>query len=89
MARDMRLNTHLGAGGAMSTRRIQDLEGAKTVILSFKTSAGAALAISRQNIKLTCFADIATGRFRVDADATAGGKQDNNGSNPDDLAPEY
>ena len=32
---DMRLNTHLGAGGAMSTGRIQDPKGAKTVILSF------------------------------------------------------
>lgn len=73
---DMRLNAHLCAGGAMSTGRIQDPERAKTVILSFKTAAGAALAISRQNIKLICFADVTTGRLRVDADATAGGKQD-------------
>jgi hypothetical protein len=75
---DMRLNTHLGSGGAMSTGRIQDPEGAKTIILSFKTTAGAALAISRHNIKLICFADVTTGRLRVDADAIAGGKQDNN-----------
>ena len=73
----MRLNTHLGAGRAMSTGRIHDPEGAKTLILSFKTATGAALAISRQNIKLVCFADVTTGRLRVDADATAGEKQDN------------
>ncbi len=44
---DLRLNAHLGAGGAMSTERIHDPEGAKKVILSFKTSAEAAMAISR------------------------------------------
>ncbi len=70
-------HTYAGAGGAMSTGRIQDPEGAKTVILSFKTAAGAALAISRQHNKLVCFADVTIGRLRVDADATAGGKQDN------------
>jgi len=78
VAQNLRLNTHLGARGAMSTGRIQDPEGAKTTILSFKTSAGAALVISRQNIKLVCFTDLTTGRLRVDADATTGGKQDNN-----------
>ena len=78
MAQDLRLNTHLGAGGAMSTRRIQDPEGAKTIILSFKTSPGVALAISQHNIKLTCFADVLSGRLRVDTYATAGEKQDNN-----------
>jgi len=31
---DLSLNTHLGAGGAMSTGRVQDPEGAKTIILS-------------------------------------------------------
>jgi len=60
----------------MSTRRIQDQEGAKTVIMSFKTVARASLAISRQNIKLICFADVLTGRLRVDADATTKGMQD-------------
>jgi len=62
----------------MSTGRIHDPEGAKTLILSFKTATGAALAISRQNIKLVCFADVTTGRLRVDADASTGGKQYNN-----------
>jgi len=62
----------------MSTGRIQDPEGAKKVIVSFKTAAGAALAISRQNMKLIYFADVLTRRLRVDTYATAGGKQDNN-----------
>ena len=74
----MRLNTHLGTGGAMSTGRIQDPEGAKIVILSFKTTSRSALAISRQNIKLICFADVLTGRLRVDTCATTGEKQDIN-----------
>ena len=62
----------------MSTGRIQDPEGAKTVILSFKTVAGVALAISRKNIKLIRFAEVRTGRLRVDAYATSRGKQDSN-----------
>ena len=61
----------------MSTGRIQDPEGAKRVILSFKTATRATLAISRHNIKLVCFADLTTGRLRVDAYTTSGGKQDN------------
>ena len=55
----------------MSTGRIHDPEGAKTVILSFNIAAGAAMAISRNNIKLICFADVTIGRLRVDADATS------------------
>jgi len=33
------LNNHLGATGAMSTGRVQDPEGAKTIIFSFKTAS--------------------------------------------------
>jgi hypothetical protein len=36
--RDMRINSYLGAGGVMTPGRIQDPEGANTVIISFKTS---------------------------------------------------
>ena len=74
LAQDLRLNKHLGTGGAMSTGRIQDPEGVKTVIMSFKTTSGAALAISRQNRQLICFADVTARRLRVDAYATAGGE---------------
>jgi len=75
---DLSLNTHLGAGGAMSTGRVQDPEGAKTIILSYKTAAGAVTTISRQNLKIVCFGDTHTGRLRVDTHTTAGGKQDCN-----------
>ncbi len=62
----------------MSTRRIQNPEGAKTVTLSFKTAAGATLAIARQNIKIVCFSYVNSCRLRVDPDSTAGGKQQMN-----------
>ena len=45
--RDIRINTHLGAAGVMKPGRIQDSEGAKTVVVSFKNAAGAILAVQR------------------------------------------
>jgi hypothetical protein len=66
----------IGARGAMSTGRVQDPEGAKTIILSYKTAAGAAATIHRQNLKIVCFIDTPIGKFRVDKQATAGEKQD-------------
>jgi hypothetical protein len=68
---DLSLNTHLGARGAMSTGRVQDPEGAKTIILSYKTAAGAAAAIQRQNLKIVCFTDTQTSRLIVDKQSTA------------------
>ena len=59
----------------MSTRHIQDPEEARTIILSYKTSAGAASVISRQNMNIVCFADTHTGRLIVDKNAKLGGKQ--------------
>jgi len=60
----------------MSTGRVQDPEGAKTIILSYKTFAGAVATIHRQNLKIVSFGDSNTGRLRVDKQATTGGKQD-------------
>jgi hypothetical protein len=62
---DLRVNTHLGAGGAMTPGRIQDPEGAKLIVVSYKTAAGAAAAISRQTFKIICTADTKTGRLSV------------------------
>ncbi len=73
---DLSINTHLGAAGAMSTGRVQDPEGAKTIILSFKTAAGAVAAIQRQTLKIVCFTDTNPCRLMVDILATLGGKQD-------------
>ncbi len=75
-ARDMRINSHLGVGGVMTPGRIQYPEGAKTVIISFKTSEGAIALIHMQTYKIACFKDATRGRLRMDAAATVGGKQD-------------
>ena len=73
---DLSLNTHLGARGAMSTGRVHDPEGAKTIILSYKTAPGAVATIHMHNLKIVCFANNNTCRLRVDKHTTAGGKQD-------------
>ena len=60
----------------MSTGRVHDPEGTKTIILSYKTAAGAVAAIQRQNIKIVCFTHTNTCRLRVDTPTTLGKKQD-------------
>jgi len=60
----------------MTPGRIQDPEGAKNVIISFKTSAEVVASIHRQTFRLVCFKDTSGGRLRVDTHATSGGKQD-------------
>ncbi len=73
--RDARINSHLRARGVMTPGRIQDPEGAKIMVISFKTSPGATLAVQRQTYKIVCFRDATSGRLEVDLDATTGGKQ--------------
>ena len=60
----------------MTPSRIQDLEGSKKVVISFKTAAGAIASIHKQTCKIVCFGDGAGGRLRVDVAATAREKQD-------------
>ena len=55
----------------MSTGRVQVPEGAKTIILSYKTAARAVAAIHMQNFKIVYFTDTHTGRLRVDKHATS------------------
>ena len=74
-ARDLRLNDHLGARGIMTPDRIQDPEGAKTIVASFKSAAGAIAAIQRQTLRYVCYSDADNGRLRIDRAATTGGKQ--------------
>ncbi len=45
---------------------------------SFRTAAGALLAVQRQTYKIVCFKDIDTGRLIVDTTSKIGGKQDIN-----------
>ena len=45
-------------------------------MVSFKTAAGAILAVHRHTYKIVSLRDIISGRLRVDTAATIGGKQD-------------
>jgi len=69
-SRDLRINAHLGAGGVMTPGRTQDPEEAKTVVTSFKTTAGAVVAIHKQPYKIVRFSDAVGGRLRVGTAAT-------------------
>jgi hypothetical protein len=75
---DLSVNQHLGAGGDMTPGRIQDLEGAKTIVVSYKTTTRSAATISIQLFKIVCFAYLKSRKLIVDTDATMGGKQDPN-----------
>ena len=66
----------MGADIVMTPGRIHDPEGAKAVVVSFKTVAGAILALHRQTYKIMCFRDIDSGRLRVGTTTTVGEKQD-------------
>jgi hypothetical protein len=69
--RDMRIKSHLEAGGVMTPGRIHDPEGAKTVLISFKSATGAILAAKRQTYIIICFSDTVNGRLKVGIEATA------------------
>jgi len=62
----------------MTPDRIQDPEGAKTVVVSFKTVARAILAVQRQTYKIVSYKDNDNGRLRVDTTSTIGSKHDMN-----------
>ena len=67
----MDLNKHLGAEGVMSPGRVQDPEGAKTIVLSYNTAAGAVATVIKHKFLLTCYTDEHTGRLRLDAALTS------------------
>ena len=46
-SRDVRINTRLGAGGVITPCMIQDPEGEKTMVKSFKTLVGAVAVVHR------------------------------------------
>jgi hypothetical protein len=66
------MNKHLGAEGAMSPGRVQGPEGAKTIVLSYKTTAGAVASVIKHKLLLTCYTNEHTGRRRLDAALTSG-----------------
>ena len=62
-SRDMRINSYLGAGGLMTLGRIPDPEGAKIVVISFKTPAGAVDAVHMHTYTIVCLDDAVVGRL--------------------------
>ena len=62
----------------MPPGRIQDPKGIKTIVVSYKTSVGAAATISGHLFKIVCFANLKSSKLTSDTDATMGGKQDPN-----------
>ena len=66
------LNKQLGAEGDMSPRRVQDLEGAKSITISYNSPAGAIAAIVNRRFLITCYTEQDTGRLRLDPTLTAG-----------------
>jgi hypothetical protein len=59
----------------MTPGRIQDREGAKILVISFKIAAGAVATVHMQTFKIVCFGDVVGGRLRVDTTTTTRGKQ--------------
>ncbi len=55
--------------------RIQDPEGAKAIVITFKTTTGAIAAIQRHTLRFVYFVDKESGRLMTDTTATTGGKQ--------------
>ena len=55
-------------------RIIYDPEGAKTVVVSFKTTAGAVTSIQRQTLRFVCYNDTISGRLKIEMAATTRGK---------------
>ena len=56
----MALNNHMGAKGAMSPGRVQDPEGAKIIVLGYKTAAGAVTSVIKHKFVITCFTEAKT-----------------------------
>jgi hypothetical protein len=50
----------------MTPGRIQDPEGEKTIVVSFKTETGVIIVLKRQTFKIVCFKDVDNRRLRVD-----------------------
>jgi len=66
------LSHHLGAARVMSPGRIQDPEGAKHLVVSYQSTAGATTTIIRGRFPLMAYKDVLTGRLRVEERMTVG-----------------
>jgi hypothetical protein len=63
---DPAVNAHMGAEGAIYPSRVHDPEEAKTLVLSYKTSAEATTAIIKRRFQITWYPESDTCRLRVD-----------------------
>jgi len=72
------MNKYLGAEEAMSPGRVQNPEGAKTIVLSYKTTAGVVATVVKHRFLLTCYTEEHTGRLRLDATLTSGKLREHN-----------
>jgi hypothetical protein len=72
---DLRVNTHLGAGGAMTPGRIQNPKGGNNLVVSYKTATRVATAISRKLFKMRRSPDPKTSKLTLDKKAIVGWKR--------------
>ncbi len=56
----------------MSPERVQDPEGAKTVVISFNTAAKAVAAVIKRRFLTICYTEANTGRICMDPALTSG-----------------
>jgi hypothetical protein len=63
---------HLGAERTMSPGRVQDPEGAKTIVINFNTAAKAVASEVKRRFLITCYTEADTGRLRLDPTLTTG-----------------
>ncbi len=68
----LELNNHLGAEEVMSLGRVQDPKGAKTIVLNYKTVAGAMSAVIKHMLISARFTKEDTKRMRQDPTLTSG-----------------
>ena len=66
-AHTLELNLHIGAEGAMSPGRVQDMEEAKTVVINFNKTTGAVAIVIKRKFLITClYTEAETGRLLLD-----------------------
>ena len=56
----------------MSPGQVQDPKGAKTIVLSYKTTAGVVAGVVKHMFLLTCDTEEHPGRMHLDATLTSG-----------------
>ncbi len=72
----LRLSVHVGVGGVKSPGRAHDPEGARKIVISFKTSTcGVVVVVIRHKFPLVRHMGSQSGRVRMDANYSTGAKK--------------